>query len=214
MDMISRDIATLDRAARARQLEVFGALHEGGETVLLLGPHEPGFWAAFSTSAEYLDGGPDPLDRWSKRMIGGLAEAWGGTAVFPSDGPPYPPFFRWAQDSGRAWPSPVALLVHDRAGLWASFRGALRLAGLMDLPETGESPCATCVDQPCRSACPVAALSPERYDTATCHGFLETAPGKDCMTQGCAARRACPVSASYGRLPEQSHFHMKAFHPT
>jgi hypothetical protein len=84
----------------------------------------------------------------------------------------------------------------------------------MDLPETGESPCATCPDQPCRSACPVAALSPERYDTATCHGFLETAPGKDCMTQGCAARRACPVSASYGRLPEQSHFHMKAFHPT
>ena len=204
----------LSHTARVAQLDVFGALHEGGDTVILLGPHEPGFWEAFSGSPEFLDGQPDPLDRWSKRMIGGLAEAWGGEAVFPSDGPPYPPFFRWAQDSGRSWPSPVALLVHDRAGLWASYRGAVRLAGLLDLPATGDSPCASCVDKPCRSACPVAALSPKFYDLEKCHDYLDTTPGQDCMTQGCAARRACPVSASYGRLPQQSHFHMRAFHKT
>lgn len=203
----------LTRAARAVHLDLFGALHDEGDTVVLLGPHEPGFWAAFSGSCEFMDGETDPLDRWSKRRIGALAAAWGGEALFPSDGPPYPPFFRWAQDSGRAWPSPIAMLVHDRAGLWASFRGAVRLPGLMALPDTGPSPCDSCADQPCASACPVDALSPEGYDTALCHEFLDRLTGQDCMTQGCAARRACPMSESYGRLPEQSHFHMRAFHP-
>lgn len=193
---------------------MFGALHDGGDTVALLGPHEPGFWAVFSASPEYLDGAEDALDRWSKRVIGRLAAAWGGQAVFPSDGPPYPPFLAWAQGSGRAWPSPVAMLVHDRAGLMVSYRGAVRLPGRLALPEPGSNPCASCDDEPCRKVCPVAALSPKFYDTEKCHDFLDSAPGKDCMTRGCAARRACPVSASYGRLPEQSHFHMRAFHKT
>jgi hypothetical protein len=33
------------------------------------------------------------------------------------------------------------------------------------------------------------------------------------MTQGCAARRAGAVSRRYGRLPEQSAYHMRLFHP-
>ncbi len=206
--------ARLTPAPETAQLEVFGALHEAGDTIILLGPHEPGFWAVFSHSKEFADGAPDPLDRWSKRVIGALARAWGGTALFPSDGPPFAPFFRWAQDSGRAWPSPVALLVHDRAGLWVSYRGAVRLPGRSDLPATGPSPCDTCARQPCRSACPVDALSPAHYDLEKCHGFLASAPGQDCLTQGCAARRACPLSTTYGRLPQQSEFHMRAFHKT
>jgi len=200
-------------APETAQLEVFGMVHEGGDTVILLGPHEPGFWQVFSTSPEYLDGAADPLDRWSKRVISALALAWGGEAIFPSDGPPYPPFFAWAAASGRAWPSPVAMLVHDRAGLMVSYRGVVKLPGLLPVPETGVTPCGTCIDAPCRSACPVNALSPQQYNTDACHAFLRTAPGQDCLTQGCAARRACPLSASYGRLPQQSAFHMKAFHP-
>ena len=33
----------------------------------------------------------------------------------------------------------------------------------------------------------------------------------DCMSKGCAVRRACPVSQSYGRMEDQSAFHMRAF---
>ncbi|UWQ05183.1 ferredoxin [Aliiroseovarius crassostreae] len=200
--------------AEESQLEVFGMLHDAGETIVLLGPHEPGFWARFSSSSEYLDGAPDPLDRWSKRMIGELAKAWGGQAVFPSDGPPYPPFFRWAQESGRAWPSPVTLLVHDRAGLWVSFRGAIRLAGERPLPKSAPagSPCQTC-PAPCTTACPVAALTQDGYDLPRCHAYLDTEAGKTCLEGGCMVRVVCPLSQTYGRLREQSHFHMKAFHP-
>lgn len=200
-------------APETAQLEVFGMLHDNGDTVILLGPHEPGFWAVFSNSAEYLDGAPDPLDRWSKRVIGALATAWGGVALFPSDGPPYPPFLAWAVASGRAWSSPLGMLVHDRAGLMVSYRGVVRVPGLLPLPATSQNPCDSCTDRPCRSACPVDALSSNGYDTEKCHTYLRTDPGRDCLTQGCAARRACPLSASYGRLPQQSAFHMKAFHP-
>lgn len=202
----------LTQSARSAQLDVFGHVQEGDQTVLLLGPHEPGFWAAFSSSAEYLDGASDPLDRWSKRLIGALAKAWGGTALFPSDGPPYPPFFAWAQDSGRAWQSPVTLLVHDRAGLWVSFRGAVRLP--YPLPPTPEHsrPCDACA-KPCEAACPVGALSMGGYDVARCHDYLDTEAGQSCLRGGCAVRVVCPLSQNYGRLSEQSYFHMKAFHP-
>lgn len=206
--------AQLETTARDVQLDVFGLLHPAaGETVLLLGPHEPGFWAVFTASPEYSDGAPDPLDRWSKRVIGQLALDWGGQAVFPSDGPPYPPFITWAVASGRSWPSPVGMLVHDRAGLMGSYRGAVTLRRHVQPPPTTGAPCDTCQTQPCRSACPVNALTGAQYDVARCKGHLSSPAGAECLSQGCAARRACPLSASYGRLAAQSAFHMKAFHP-
>jgi len=206
------------RAARAAQLDILGGFHpgpadrapEGCETLLLLGPYEPGFWARFVAAPEYRDGAANPLDRWSKRIIGDLAKFWQGHAIFPSDGPPYPPFGPWAQATGCAWQSPVGLLVHERAGLMMSFRGAVALRSKVALPAPGACPCDTC-SQPCRRACPVAALTPAGYDVAACKTYLRSANGADCMTQGCAVRRACPVSASYGRLPQQSAFHMVAF---
>ncbi len=188
-------------------------LHEDGATILLLGPYEPGFWPAFSNTAEARDGAADPIDRWSKRVINSLAGRWGGVAVFPSDGPPYPPFQAWARVSGRAWDSPVGMLIHDAAGLWVSYRGAIRLPYLLDLPDARNQPCLTCA-APCVTACPVGALGPDGYDVPACKAHLNGADSADCMGQGCAVRRSCPVSESYGRLHAQSAFHMKAFNPT
>ncbi len=202
----------LDPAPETHALAIMGALHDGADTVLLLGPDGPGFWAHFTAQPEYGDGAPDPLDRWSKRVVGALATAWGGVAVFPSDGPPYPPFQDWALRSRRAFVSPVGMLVHERAGLMISFRGAVRIHGLLPLPAAAANPCLGCEGQPCRSACPVDALSPTGYDVPACRAFLSSEPGQDCMARGCAARRACPISQDYGRLAEQSAFHMRAFH--
>jgi hypothetical protein len=212
---------TIAERAAAHRLEVFGAFHpdtedgapKGTATLILLGPAEPGFWAHVTAAPEFADGAPDPLDRWSRRVIGHMACALGGKALFPFGGPPWQPFIAWARRSGRAWESPVGLLVHDRAGLMLSYRGALALKTRVDLPPPLQaSPCETC-DRPCLSACPVGALSAERYDTAACHGWLDTGPGKACLDTGCAVRRACPVSQDYGRLPAQSAYHMARFHP-
>lgn len=206
--------AALCTAVRTRHLAIFAALHPAqGQTMLLLGPHEPGFWPHVSTAPELRDGRPDPLDRWSKRVIWALARDLGAGAIFPSDGPPHAPFIRWALDSGWVWSSPVGLLVHARAGLMVSFRGALRLGRHVALPPRPQNPCKSCVAQPCRAACPVGALGAAGYDLAACHGWLEGADGRDCLNAGCGVRRACPVSRRHGRLAAQSAFHMKAFHP-
>ncbi|WP_371171237.1 ferredoxin [Aliiroseovarius sp. 2305UL8-7] len=204
---------TYEPAAEEMHLEVLGMLHERGDTIVLLGPHEPGFWPAFTKSPEYRDGSPDPLDRWSKRVITELSCRWGGEAIFPSDGPPYPPFLAWARASGHAWDSPVGMLVHSNAGLLVSYRGAIRIPKELPLPSSAPNPCADC-NAPCLRACPVSALGPEGYDVAACKGHLNDTDSADCMGSGCAARRSCPVSQSYGRLAAQSAFHMKAFNPT
>lgn len=203
----------VDAAARDAGLIIVGALHpEDGGTLILLGPDEPEFWKTFKTSVEFADNQADPLDRWSKRVIGGLADRFDAEAIFPSDGPPYPPFLYWALESGRCWPSPVNLLVHDKAGLFLSFRAALKLTEEIELPKvTSRSPCSYCLG-PCITACPVMAFASGEYDVAACKAHIETPAGNDCY-QGCKVRRACPVSQTYGRLEEQSEFHMKAFHP-
>jgi ferredoxin len=203
----------------AEGLALLGGFHPGPDdgvpgrcgTLLLLGPGA-GFWDAVTAAPEFADGAADPLDRWSTRLIGTLAEAEGGTALFPFGGPPWLPFHKWAIRSGRVFASPVQLLVHAEAGLMLSFRGALALPGRHALPSPLPRPCDSC-ERPCLTACPVSALTGEGYDLPACHGFLDSDAGAECMAAGCRVRRACPVSAGAGRTPAQSAFHMRAFHP-
>ena len=211
-------IAALEVAAKAHHLEVMGACHAmpedrlGSGTIVLLGPLEPGFWAYVTNQAEFRDGAPDPLDRWSNRATCELAEECGEQALLPF-GKPVRPFISWALRSGRAWISPVGLLVHDRAGLMVSYRGAILISERLKLPEVAHKPCHACTDKPCLTACPVGALSGEGYDLDACHTYLDTPAGLSCMTKGCAARRACPAGHSYGRVHAQSAYHMNHFHP-
>lgn len=212
--------ADLVARAAAAALEILGGFHpapgdglpEGTGTLLLLGPREPAFWAAFTASPEWQDGARDPLDRWSARVVGALAAEAGGRALFPFGGPPHHPFYAWALRSGRAFASPVTLLVHDTQGLLVSYRGAIALPGRVNLPAPAAAPCVDCADRPCLAGCPAAALDGRGYDVPACHAFLDTPAGGGCLSAGCAVRRACPVSQAYGRLPEQSAYHMRLFH--
>ncbi len=214
------DFTRVEQAAQAAGLIVMGALHPqrvqakqlDSGTLILLGT-AGAFWPVLKAAPEW--GGPDPVDHWSTRVIGQMAQELGAQAHFPFGGPPYAPFIDWALKSGRAFSSPVGALVHDTVGMLISYRGALHFTGEFDIPEpTGASPCTTC-PAPCATACPVEALNiQEFYNVAACHGHLNTPEGQTCMTGGCLARLACPLSAGAERDPEQSAHHMRAFHPS
>jgi epoxyqueuosine reductase len=208
------ELADIAARAAAAGLTILGGFHAENDeslpaktqTLLLLGPSE-GFWAHFTAQPEWSDGASDPMDRWSRRAIGRMACDFGAKALFPFGGPPYHPFYSWALRTGRIWQSPIKLLVHDSQGLMVSFRGALALQHRIELPPPAARPCDTCA-APCTTSCP--ALSTEGYDVAGCHAMLDG--GKDCMSLGCASRRACPVGQPHARLPEHSAYHMRQFH--
>lgn len=207
----------IETEAARHHLFISGAFHPAPEhglpdgTLYLLSPKEPGFWAHITGTPEFLDGAPDPIDRWSARVIPNIAAQIGGTPYLPFGGPPWHPFLAWAKASGRARPSPVTLMIHDVMGLWASWRGAIWTAEKLPLLDPPPSPCQTCA-APCAQACPVSALTSDGYDTAACHAYLDQPAGKDCLLYGCKARAACPVSETYGRLAKQSEWHMRHFH--
>jgi ferredoxin len=183
-------------------------------TLLLVGNAGPAMWRVFSASAEAADGQSHPMDRWSRRVIGALAQCFGARPIFPFEGPPYHPFQRWARRAEPVHVSPLGILIHPDYGLWHAYRGALAFAERLELPAADErpSPCDNCPDKPCLSACPVHAFTSADYDVAACAGHLDSPGGRDCLDRGCLARRACPVGRDYIYEPEQAAFHMDAFH--
>lgn len=211
--------AQVQAALDPHHLEVLGgfAVAEGEagfpaetRTLLMIGPKEPGFWPHLQAQPEW--GGPDPVDRWSRRVIGRVACDLGAKALFPFGGPPYQPFYSWALRTGRVWDSPVKLLVHATQGLMVSFRGALALKQVLPLPAPAVQPCDTCA-KPCLTACPATALTGAGYDVARCHAHLDQPAGSDCLNGGCLVRSTCPAGAGYARMPSQSAYHMRQFHP-
>jgi len=181
-------------------------------TLLLVGNAGSALWRKIREAPEA--GGPDPFDRYTRRVVGGLASRFGAVALYPSDGPPWLPFQRWAR---RAEPgldaSPIGMLIHPVFGLWHAYRAALVFAARMPLPppERLSHPCASCRERPCLSACPAGALGAEGYDVPRCRTFLGAHPASDCMLSGCRARRACPVGRAFAYDPDHAAHHMRAF---
>ena len=200
-------IAALATALAAERLFLSGSLHQEGGTIYLVSPDEPGFWAHFTASPEFRDGAAHPLDRWSERVIAPIAAAFGGHGLFPF-GTPRTSFIPLILASGQAFTSPIRFPVHARMGLLASYRGAIAVPGLHDLLPPATSPCIGCA-APCRVACPIEAFSDAGYDVRSCYAYLDTPEAVDCTSGGCLARRACPASQGYGRLPEQTAWHMR-----
>jgi hypothetical protein len=216
-------LASVEAALRERGLEPRGAFHPGAEdrpppladgrlpgTLLLAGSVGSSLWSRFEREARPE---PDPLDRWSARPLAEIAARFGAAVVLPNDGPPRPPFLRWAQRAESVHPSPLGLLIHPDHGLWHAYRGALVFAERLALPprDTRPSPCAACTDRPCLRGCPVGAFQDPGFDAARCASHLESGAGDACFRVGCLARAACPVGRDGRPGPEQAAFHLRAF---
>lgn len=193
--------------------------------ICLVGHGGGGFWPRFEAWWQLHPDVPEPLDDWSKTVIGPVAALLGGEVVFPSDRP-WQPFQQWAMAAEGLRPSPLGLLIHPEFGLWHGYRGAILFdAAALAKPELADAqtpgaasdrasnhPCDSCAGKPCLSACPVEAFSPDGFDVKACRAYLATDAGaQGCMRTGCLARDACPVGREYRYGAAQIRFHMTAF---
>jgi hypothetical protein len=154
----------------------------------------------------------NPLDTWSREVIGAAAQGCGARAVSPSDRP-YLPFQQWAMRAEGLKPSPLGILMHPTYGLWHAYRGALLFEDELALtePHAEIHLCDACADKPCLKSCPVDAYSAQGFAYEACLCHVRGALGGPCRSGGCLDRNACPYGASYRYPPDAQAFHMAAF---
>ncbi len=208
----------LSSALSAHGMIIRGGFHPGADdhvpadtkTLILIGNAGPDMWRVFS-NAMPVD--PNPLNTWSKAIIDDIAADVGADAAYPFMGPPYFPFQQWAMKADTVFASPIGPLIHPVYGMWHAYRGALLFKDTIDLPEmpNASSPCDTCIDKPCLTTCPVEAFSANGYDVPGCRSHIGSHEGRDCLDNGCRARRACPIGQDYIYEAAQARFHMMHF---
>jgi hypothetical protein len=207
----------IDRAVRRVGMFCRGGFVLGTEdqlpdaaAIVMIGNAGPDFWRYAEPN---MTASGDPLDDWTRRALGPIAETFGARPLFPFDGPPFYPFQQWARRAEPVHPSPVGTLIHPEFGLWHAYRAAFALPKTIELPRRADiaSPCDGCPERPCLHTCPVDAFGAASYDVPACVGHIETPEGADCLEIGCRARRACPVGARYLYPPAQSRMHMVSF---
>lgn len=211
-----KTLAVLQKAVGAVGMRLRGAFydHNKDETIVLVGALGEEIWPAFAaTKANWA--AENPLDHWTRQVLTPIADAANYQVVFPCDGPPYPPFYDWAQRADKVFPSPTGILIHPEFGLWHSYRGAFIISGQPENPlppiKQAASPCESCVDKPCLTVCPVHAFDGKRYDAVACQDFLRTQPNCICLRHSCQARLVCPVGRDYTYPMEYARFLMQQF---
>lgn len=181
--------------------------------VLLVGQAGGAAWPHFSRWREtQISNLSDPLDAWSREVIGAVATRFGARAVSPSDRP-FLPFQQWAMRAEGIKPSPIGVLMHPRYGLWHAYRGALLfdVAVSIQRPDKPIHPCDACAGKPCMNSCPAEAFAVGNFDYPACQTHLRSPEGQTCMEVGCLARNACPVGAEWRYPRPMRAFHMSGF---
>lgn len=156
----------------------------------------------------------DPVDNFSiaiaKQIIAAGEQTQDAQIVYPG----YPvPLIKLGELSGWSTPSPLGLGLHPEYGPWFAYRALIKSTEPLQPVQTlkdianASSPCLSCADAPCVSACPASATSKDKvFDIDRCVS-QRLAADSTCETQ-CHARNACPVGQAYRYSEQQREYHM------
>lgn len=154
--------------------------------------------------------GEHPVDEFSEKITRQwLAEYMGNPPLFwlyPADY--LIPLQTLGEYAGWAFPSPLGLGISPVYGVWFAYRSAFLLRG--DFPEVREpiqtSPCDSCEEKPCLTACPAAAVrGVHQFNISACCQH-RLSPGSSCADR-CLSRLACPVAPEHRYSLAQIQYH-------
>jgi hypothetical protein len=188
----------------------------GAAGALIVGSGGPTFFDRFDAGPEAVDGVPNPLDRYTERVVTGaardlLAPRGSAHAVhFPFGVRPLIPFQRLGRAAGLGGPGPLGLQIHPTFGPWWAYRALIVLdRPLPAAPPTGDG-CAGC-DAPCVAACPAGAVARTGFDIVSCQARRLVA--EPCRLS-CVARITCVRGPEHRYRDEELAFHMRASMPS
>jgi ferredoxin len=204
--------AAFDVAAAPLALD---ALLPGAAGALIVGSGGPAFFDRFDGGPEATDNAPDPLDRYTERVIrravGAALDPGGSVHVvhFPFGVRPLIPFQRLGRGAGLGGPGPLGLQIHPTFGPWWAYRALI----VLDRPLPAAAPpgdgCAGC-DAPCVGACPAGAVARGGFDIVACQARRLVA--EPCRLS-CVARITCVRGPEHRYRDEELAFHMRASMP-
>ena len=180
---------------------------DGYRQLLLFGHGGPRMWQALAGSAFKRD--EHPVDHFSMDVVARFFTEENPTnrykLVFPQQAGVIP-LQRLGQLAGWHHDSPLRIGVNARWGSWFAYRAvALADTSFAATPSLIEpSPCASCMDKPCITACPVASKDGDIKLDACMDERLRA--GSPCA-KTCLARLACPVMADERYSQEQIAYH-------
>ncbi len=176
------------------------------KAIALIGNAGSSIWPVFKAARGKRQG--LTLDQWTQEALNEITKRFGINVLYPFEGPPFWPFTQWAIRTRGLFSSPIGLTIHPAFGLWHAFRAALLFdedPGFSE--ECAESPCDKCENRPCLTTCPVSAFSGNDYRFNACLDYVGTG-ANSCRSEGCDARKACPIGQDYRYKPEHAAFHM------
>ena len=190
-------------------------LQAGAAGAVIVGSGGPTFFNRFEGGPESRDGAPNPLDRYTERVVtrtarDALAPRGAAHVVhFPFGVRPLIPFQRLGRAAGLGGPGPLGLQIHPTFGPWWAYRALIVLdRPLSSAPPPGDG-CAGC-DAPCVAACPAGAVARGGFDVVACHARRSVA--EPCRLS-CAARIACVRGPEQRYRDAELAFHMRASQP-
>jgi epoxyqueuosine reductase len=111
--------------------------------------------------------------------------------------------------AGWSYPSPLGQGIHPEFGVWFAYRAAFLTTVDLSLRVEPKrpSPCASCMEKPCITTCPVGAVQPALFDVDGCarYRLRDQSP----CTDRCLARLACPFFPEHRYTLAQIQYHYR-----
>ena len=175
-------------------------------TTVLIANAGSAFWQSMKQAGIQ---GADPVDQYSIMLAKEFADRFlnGRTKILYPSGHPVS-LLSFGSLTGWSHISPMGVTIHPKYGPWFAYRALFLVETYIPAsqPLMADHPCESCLEKPCQSVCPSAAVGEIggfKHETCGRYRIKDESP---CAYQ-CLSRISCPVGSEYRYADDQMHYH-------